>query len=118
MTREERAKQFAPFDAMKGLSAALRDREERHTRTERRELAEEEIARLSALLSRLRPGMRIRIRFFHAFHELEREGTLTEISAVGQYLSLEEDRIDFENIYEIKITEYDPKTRQAHSAPA
>ena len=42
MTRAERAKIFAPFDAMKGLQEALRDREERHLRVERHEISEEQ----------------------------------------------------------------------------
>ena len=46
-----------PFDAMKGLQEALRDREERHLRTERRELSEEQAAELNAALSRLRDGL-------------------------------------------------------------
>ena len=41
MTRAERAKLFAPFDAMKGLQEALRDREERHLRVEKHEISEE-----------------------------------------------------------------------------
>ena len=43
MTQAERAKQFAPFDAMKGLQEALRDREERHARVERHEISEEAV---------------------------------------------------------------------------
>ena len=42
LTREERAKLFAPFDAMKGLKEALRDREERHSRVARHEISEEQ----------------------------------------------------------------------------
>ena len=49
MTRQERAKQFMPFDAMKGLQAALRDREERHSRVDRRVLSDEAIAANSAV---------------------------------------------------------------------
>lgn len=41
MTRAERAKIFSPFDAMKGLQEALRDREERHLRVERHDISEE-----------------------------------------------------------------------------
>ena len=41
MTRQERAKQFMPFDAMKGLQEALRDREERHSRVERHGISDE-----------------------------------------------------------------------------
>ena len=44
MTRQERAKQFMPFDAMKGLKEALAIREERHNRVENRELSEDTIS--------------------------------------------------------------------------
>ena len=43
MTRQERAKQFMAFDAMKGLSEALRDREERHSRVDRHDISDEAI---------------------------------------------------------------------------
>ena len=61
MTQAERAKQFAPFDAMKGLQEALRDREERHARVERHEISEEQIEKNSEVLSQLTKGARVRI---------------------------------------------------------
>ena len=39
-----RAAQFMPFDALKGLTEELRKREERHCRVEKTELSEEESA--------------------------------------------------------------------------
>ena len=53
MIREERAKQFMPFDAMKGLQEALRDREERHARVERTEISEEKTDANSAVLLKI-----------------------------------------------------------------
>ena len=55
MTRQERAKQFMPFDAMKGLQEALRAREEQHARVEKRELSEEAARRLALTVSAM-PG--------------------------------------------------------------
>ena len=57
MTQAERAKQFAPFDAMKGLQEALRDREERHARVERHDISEEDIERNSSVLAKLTNGV-------------------------------------------------------------
>ena len=57
MTAIERAKQFMPFDAMKGLNEALREREEKHLRVEKRELSEEAAARLSATIGKVSRGM-------------------------------------------------------------
>ena len=61
MTRQERAKQFMPFDAMKGLSEALRDREERHARVERHDISDEQMEKNSQVFLRLEKGMQLRI---------------------------------------------------------
>ena len=53
MTQAERAKQFAPFDAMKGLQEALRDREERHSRVQRHDISEEQMERNSEIFAQL-----------------------------------------------------------------
>ena len=42
MNRQERAKQFMPFDALKGLKEALKAKEEKLTRVAKRELSEEQ----------------------------------------------------------------------------
>ena len=56
MTRAERAKIFSPFDAMKGLQEALRDREERHLRVERHDISEEQAEHNSRIFLKLRRG--------------------------------------------------------------
>ena len=53
MTRAERAKLFAPFDAMKGLQEALRDREERHLRVEKHEISEDDERRAQDEIQKL-----------------------------------------------------------------
>ena len=50
MPRGERAKQFAPFDALKGLQQALRLKEYEHERVEKGDLSEEDVLRLSTIL--------------------------------------------------------------------
>ena len=53
MTLQERAKQFAPFDAMKGLQEALRDREERYSRVDKHDISDEAIEANSTVISKL-----------------------------------------------------------------
>ena len=43
MTLRDRAKQFAPFDAMKGLDKALREREQIHERAMQEVIYEEDL---------------------------------------------------------------------------
>ena len=101
MTRLERAKQFMPFDAMKGLQEALRDREERHTRVERRELSEETRRELDRALHRVQRGTLLQLTVYRAFHELTLRGTVTEMNVPRQYLLLGDEKIFFEDIYGI-----------------
>lgn len=92
-----------PFDAMKGLQEALRDREERHTRVERHEISEEQMERNSAVLARLERGDRVELECYLGFHDVRRSGTVTEISTVMRTLTLGEEKIYFEDIYTIRM---------------
>jgi len=107
MTRGDRAKQFLPFDAMKGLSEALRDREERHLREEKRELSEEQISLLARQLSRLREGMTVKVYCYHAFHNVYLTGKIEEFDRNEKFILLEgaADKLWFDDIYSVRITE-------------
>lgn len=106
MTREERAKQFMPFDAMKGLSEALRDREERHLRVDKREITDEAAEMISDALTRLERGMRVEIEYHHAFHDLRSAGIITDISYAYKFLKLDDCKIYFDEIYDIIVSDY------------
>lgn len=106
MTRAERAKQFAPFDAMKGLQEALRDREEKHLRVERHEISEEMAEHNSKVILKLVRGMRVEIYCYSAFHDVTKRGTITDIDITFRNLKLGDERIWFDDIYTIRITEY------------
>ncbi len=103
MTRQERAKIFAPFDAMKGLQEALREREERLTRTQRREICDEAIEANSRILSTLKRRMEVEISFWSGFHDVVKHGKITYINTAYGYLELDHEAIEFEDIYDIKV---------------
>lgn len=103
MTQAERAKQFAPFDAMKGLQEALRDREERHARVEKHEISEEQMERNSEVFSQLTKGTRVRIECYRAFHDIAVTGTVMVIDTVFRYLKMGTEKFQFSDIYTIEI---------------
>ena len=105
MTLQERAKQFAPFDAMKGLQEALRDREERHCRVEKHDISDEDIESNSVVISKLTKGTVVHIEYYCAFHDVEKDGSITEISIPFKYLKLNGERIAFDDIYKIRIAD-------------
>ena len=67
MMRENRAKQFIPFDAMKGLAEALKDREERHSRVQKHGVSEEDQAIISETLCKVEKGSKIFISYLPTF---------------------------------------------------
>ena len=103
MTQAERAKQFAPFDAMKGLQEAIRDREERHARVERHDISEEQMERNSEIFAKLTKGARVRIECYYAFHDIAVTGTVTVIDTVFRYLKMGREKFPFSDIYSIEI---------------
>lgn len=105
MTREERAKQFSPFDAMKGLREALREREEQHTRVERHEISEEQMEKNSAVLFSVKKGTFVTLECHRAFHDIKIVGVVMKIDTVFGYLIVNNEKILFSDIYTIKITD-------------
>ncbi|MDD3400387.1 MAG: hypothetical protein PHT58_01970 [Eubacteriales bacterium] len=118
MMRTERAKQFMPFDAMKGLQEALRDREERHSRVERHDVSEEQQAQNSEAIGKLEKRARVALDFYHAFHDVHAEGLVTEINIPCRYLKLNDKRVAFEDIYRITVTDmsHDTNTEKEQTA--
>lgn len=94
-----------PFDAMKGLQEALRDREERHGRVKRHDLPEEYCECNSRILKQLHKGDRIRLECYMGFHDVRLEGTVTELSLDFGYIILGDDKVYFENIYSVALVE-------------
>lgn len=105
MMRQERAKQFQPFDAMKGLQDALRDREERHTRVERHEISEEQMEKNSEVFQKLKKGMLIRMDCYVAFHDVSITAIVTSIDLTFRFLKMGKEKMYFSDIYQIEILE-------------
>lgn len=103
MTREQRAKQFMPFDTMKGLQEALRDREERHSRVEKHDISEEQMEQNSIEISKLAKGSKVQMSYYCHFHDVARSGTIDAVSCPYRFLILDEEKIYFDDIYTITI---------------
>lgn len=100
-----RATQFMPFDALKGLQEELRKREEMHSRAQKREMDEESINEISEMLRRIRKGDYIAVDFFFNGHSLKTKGKVVDKKTTEKILILDSASIDFEDIYKITIIE-------------
>lgn len=105
MNREERAKQFMAFDALKGLREELKKREEKYLKEQKHELTEEESLILSQKIATLHKGDMVKITFFHNGHYVVLPGELQSVNTAFKYLAVNDRRISFEDIYDIENLE-------------
>ena len=103
MNRADRAKQFQPFDALKGLQEELRSREERRTRVAKKEISEEREEQISDELSKIYKRSDIEITFYRGGHYYSLEGTVLEKNDIYKYLLIGQERIYYTDIYELKL---------------
>ena len=101
MPRCDRAKQFAPFDALKGLQEAMRIKEYEHDRIVRGELSEDVIKEISSVLSKIEDGDLVELEFFRDGHVIRLTGRAS-ILILEQKLIVGEFEIMFDEIRIIK----------------
>ena len=100
-----RAAQFMPFDALKGLQQALREREEKMSRVSKKELTEEQNEQISCKLNLLGKGDYAEVIYYLKGHYLSLGGRVTEINAPYKYLVILNRKIPFSEIYKISLGE-------------
>ncbi len=103
MKREERAKQFAPFESLGGLKKALLKKEAEHERVERTEISEARAARINAVIGRLERGNRVVVTYYSDGCYVDVEGPVTGVDTVFKYVKIGEGKIYFDDLYDIKV---------------
>lgn len=98
MNRADRAKQFAPFDALRGLREALAKKEEEHERQEKRELSEEEQASIEQALVEIARGDEAEAVCFQDGKYVKVVGTVVRVDTNFRYLQIGEGKIAFANL--------------------
>ena len=101
MPRADRAKQFAPFDALKGLQEAMRIKEYEHERIAKGELSEDVIKEISSVLSSIEKGDSVNVQFFRDGHIVQLTGE-AEVQILDQKLNIGVFEIMFDEIKAIK----------------
>lgn len=100
MTKEERAKQFMPFAALKGYEEALR-RKEKIT-VPRMELSEEYKEILDWKLHQVQKNDMITVTYFHRNEYLKQTGMVARLDESARVLQVVNTKILFEDIYDIE----------------
>ena len=102
MSRQDRAKQFAPFDALKGLHEAMKIKEFEHEMISKNDLSEEEIKAISDVLMQIKKNDEVNIEFFRDGHIVKLTGR-SKIDILNQKIFVGAFVIEFNDIRSIKL---------------
>lgn len=103
MPREQRAKQFAPFEALTGLRQALAKKEYEHNKVQRTELSEDSIAAIQETLEKLDIGRKVEVTCYEDGYYIVVRGAVTKLDPVRKYIVIEKGKIFFDDLHDIKI---------------
>lgn len=98
MARSRRAKQFQPFDALRGLKEAIAAKEK--VPTPRRYLSDDRIAEIDKLLNSLRKGQIITVVYYGVYEQeyLQLTGPVMKVDPYWHSLQVGNVTIDFPEI--------------------
>ena len=99
--KADRAKQFIPFDALKGFKGALRAKEK--IKSEKKELTEEEINEISKTLKNVNKRDIVKVIFYKNQEYIELEGMVSNIDFTLKTIKIIKEIILFDDILVIKI---------------
>ena len=103
MSREERAKQFLPFAALKGYPEALRRREK--IIVPKVEFSEEYQEKLDRKLRQIRNGDVVTAVYFREGEYLKVTGTVAGIDRTARVLRIVNTKILFDDLYDVSYNE-------------
>lgn len=86
-SRVDRAKQFLPFDALKGLQEALREKEIEYE--EKIELSEESLKELENEFNKIEKGSYVKIRYYKNRQYIEINGIVTNIDYTRKKIQID-----------------------------
>ncbi len=102
MNREDRAKQFAPFEALTGLREALREKEIKHDRENRKEITEEKTLSITKVILSLEKGDKVKIDCFESGYYITVIDKINKIDLINKFIVVGEGKVFFDDIYEIE----------------
>ena len=103
MSREERAKQFMPFAALKGYPEALRQKE--RIVVPKMELSEDYQETLDRKLHQVKKQDIVMVIYFQKNEYVKQTGIVTRIDRTARILKVVNTRILFDDIYDILMKE-------------
>lgn len=97
----DRAKQFLPFDALKGFRKALEEKEK--IIENKKSLDDDYFKELDLKIRNLKVGMNVCIKYYYDLEYIETIGIIKRIDINNKYIYVLNTKIDFDNILDIKF---------------
>ena len=97
----ERAKQFLPFAAVKGLPEALAKKEK--VAVPKIELSEEMAMALNEKLHQIQNGVTVTVTYFDTDTYIHLTGTVMEVDSIFRTLLIDDTRIEMDDIMDIEM---------------
>ena len=98
----DRAKIFAPFEALRGLQEALREQERIVVRVDRKELLPDQEELIDRRLHMLLQGDLVSIIYYDGDAYVKKTGLIASIDPVRKEIRVVEERIPFQDIFSIE----------------
>ena len=106
MENNDRARQFLPFDALKGFKEALKERE--INTVEKILLTEEKEKELSYYLSQTKRLMMVKIVYYNNSSYIEVKGIVTKIDLIDKSITIVKNKIYLKDILYIESNDFIP----------
>ena len=105
MPLSQRAKQFAPFDALKGFKEAIQDVNFQAELVDRVILFEDQLDKLDGVARSLNKGERITITYYHKGRYLKLSGIFSRLDDIEKVMVMAGEVFRLDDIIEIHRTE-------------
>ena len=99
MSNKDRAKQFLPFNSLKGYYDIIREKEKEIT--PKRELSDNDLEELSNKLNKIEKNMMVKLRYYDTDRYIDIEGIISKIDFAYKYIVIVKTKISFNDISKI-----------------
>ncbi len=99
--KADRAKQFLPFDSLKGFREAIKEKETIYV--DKIELPDEDKLLLSDVISSLRKNTMVEITHYKKKQYIKICGLISDIDPINKTLHVVKEKIEFDNILKIDV---------------
>lgn len=103
MSREDRAKQFMPFAALRGYEEALRAKE--RIIVDKKELSEEKKEELDEMIHLIKKQDIVTVIYYEKDEYLKLTGMISRLDFDSRILQIVGTKIDFDNIFSIVLVQ-------------